>query len=108
MEDEQKIDETRGQLYDVYDELVKENQVITAQGIKTRYLKSDEQNLTLLYLISYHKDQMDKVLKYGTMKHYNTTEIYLKDYLKIHLKVSDIYLKQIDYQFTLGFESYLR
>lgn len=51
---------------------------------------------------------MDKILKYGTMKNYYTTESYLKKYLKTHLNISDIYLKQIDYQFTLGFESFLR
>jgi len=103
-----KIDKTKALLYEAYDKLVKEDQVITAQEIKTRYLKADLQHLTLTFLISYHTDKMDKVLKYGTMKNYHTTEIYLKDFLKVHLKVSDIYLKQIDYQFTLGFESYLR
>ena len=34
--------------------------------------------------------------------------IYLKNYLKEKRKISDIYLKQIDYQFTLGFERFLR
>jgi len=47
---------------------------------------------------------MDKVLKYGTMKNYTTTE----SYLKAQQHTSDVYLKQIDYEFTLGFESYLR
>lgn len=51
---------------------------------------------------------MDNVLKYGTMKNYTTTESYLKDYLKFRRHTSDVYLKQIDYEFTLGFESYLR
>ncbi|MDT0688324.1 site-specific integrase [Salegentibacter sp. F188] len=103
-----KIDETRTLLYEAYDRLVKEDQVVTAQGVKVRYLKSDEQHLTLIYLISYHKEKMEKVLKYGTMKNYNTTETYLKEYLKKRLKVPDIYLKQINYQFTLGFENFLR
>jgi len=42
------------------------------------------------------------------MKNYTTTESYLKDYLKAQQHTSDVYLKQIDYEFTLGFESYLR
>jgi integrase len=103
-----KIDKTRAQLYEIYDNLVKENQVITANEIKTRYLKTDIEHITLTYLINYHKEKMDKVLKYGTLKNYNTTELYLKDFLKMNLKVPDLYLKQIDYQFTLGFEGYLR
>ena len=95
-------------LYEAYDNLVKEDQVINAQKIKSRYLKSDQQHFTLTYLINYHKEKMDKILKYGTMKNYYTTESYLKKYLKTHLNISDIYLKQVDYQFTLGFESFLR
>lgn len=73
-----KIDKTKALLYEPYDKLVKEDQVITAQEIKTRYLKADLQHLTRTFLITYHKEKMDKVLKYGTMKNYNTTEIYLK------------------------------
>ena len=103
-----KIDETKALLYEAYDTLVKEDQVINAQKIKSRYLKSDQKHFTLTYLINYHKEKMDKILKYGTMKNYFTTESYLKKYLKTHLNISDIYLKQIDYQFTLGFESFLR
>ena len=103
-----KIDETKSLLYDAYDTLAKEDQIINAQKIKSRYLKSDQQHFTLIYLINYHKEKMDKILKYGTMKNYYTTESYLKKYLKTHLNISDIYLKQIDYQFTLGFESFLR
>jgi len=103
-----KIDETKALLYDAYDTLVKEDQIINAQKIKSRYLKSDQQHFTLTYLINYHKEKMDKILKYGTMKNYYTTESYLKKYLKTHLNIADIYLKQIDYQFTLGFESFLR
>ncbi len=103
-----KIDETKAQLYKTYDSLLKEGFLVTSQTVKARYLGSDQQHYTLIHLITYHKEKMDKVLKYGTMKNYTTTENYLKDYLKTQHHTSDIYLKQIDYQFTLGFENYLR
>lgn len=48
------------------------------------------------------------MLKYGTLKNYTTTATYLIDYLRKQYHNSDIYLKHINYQFTLGFESYLR
>ncbi|WP_373297277.1 site-specific integrase [Salinimicrobium marinum] len=76
--------------------------------MKNWYLGTDQQHHTLLYLSSYYDEKMSGVLKYGTMKNYRTTENYLKEYLKKQHRTSDIYLKQIDYQFTLGFESYLR
>ena len=103
-----KLEETRALLYNAYDTLLKEDKVITAQIIKARFLGSDQDHKTLQDLLTYHSEKMNKVLKYGTMKNYNTTEKYLKDYLKKHHNTTDTYLKQIDYQFTLGFESYLR
>ena len=42
------------------------------------------------------------------MKNYYTTEKYLKRYLKIKLKRSDIFLKQLNYSFILDFEQFLR
>ncbi|MDT0650601.1 site-specific integrase [Autumnicola edwardsiae] len=103
-----KLDETKALLYKAYDSLLKEDQVITAHLIKDRFLGTDQQHYTLLYLLSYHDQKMSDVLKYGTMENYRTTENYLKEYLKKQHRTSDIYLKQIDYQFTIGFESYLR
>lgn len=103
-----KIDETKVQFYKIYDSLIKEGLLVTTQTIKTRFLGSDQQHHTLLYLINYHQEKMGKVLKYGTLKNYYTTENYLKHFIKTYHYTSDVYLKQIDYQFTLGFESYLR
>ncbi|MFO7702795.1 MAG: site-specific integrase [Psychroflexus maritimus] len=102
-----KIDETRTLLYKAYDSLLKQEQVITAHRIKSRFLGTDQQHHTLTQLLEYHH-QISGALKYGTMKNYFTTENYLKDFIKAKHHTSDIYLKQLDYEFTLGFESYLR
>jgi hypothetical protein len=88
-----KIDEAKVQLYKTYDSLLKEGLLVTTQIVKARYLGSDQQNYTLICLINYHKEKMDKVLKYGTMKNYTTTENYLKYFLKAQHHTSDIYLK---------------
>lgn len=103
-----KIDEIKAHLHKIYDSLTKGGVLVTTEAIKNKFLGSDEAHHTLIYLINYHKEQMDNVLKYGTMKNYTTTEKYLIDYLKEQYHTSDVYLKQIDYQFTLGFESFLR
>lgn len=103
-----KIDEVRTLLYNAYDNLLKQDQVITANRIKERFLGTDQQQHTLAYLLDYHNQNMPSALKYGTLKNYFTTGNYLKDYLKARHHTSDIYLKRIDYEFTLGFESYLR
>ena len=103
-----KIESTRAALYRGYDSLAKHDQIITAQLIKARFLGTDQQHQTLINLLDYHNQKMTSVLKYGTMKNYTTTENYLKEFLKTHYHTSDLYLKQIDYRFTLGFESYLQ
>ncbi len=103
-----KLNETRSQLFKIHDALQKEDKVITVDLVKSRFLGTDQDHKTLSQLIEYHETNMGKVLKYGTMKNYTTTSTYLKDYLKTQHRTTDIYLKHIDYQFTLGFESYLR
>lgn len=103
-----KIDETKNLIYKAQDNLLKQNQIITAHRIKERFLETNQQQHTLTHLLEYHNQNMSSVLKSGTLKNYFTTENYLKDYLKSKHHISDIYLKQIDYEFTLGFESYLR
>ncbi len=80
----------------IYDGLLKEGLLVTTQTVKARFLGSDQQHHTLIYLINYHKEKMGNVLKYGTMKNYTTTENYLKDFLKSQYHTSDIYLKQVD------------
>ena len=102
-----KIGETRSLLHQAYDNLFKEDKIITAHLIKTRFLGTDREHHSLNDLLIYHNTKMKKVLKYGTLKNYNTTETYLKNYVRAQYKTSDIYLKHIDYEFTLGFETYL-
>lgn len=103
-----KMETVRMRLYNTYEDLLKEERIITADTVKERYLGNDVTHNTLTGLLDYHDEKMKKVLKYGTLKNYTTTSNYLKDYLKVKYKSPDIYLKQINYGFTLGFEEFLR
>lgn len=102
-----KIDETRHLLFDAYDSLLKQGKIITTHLIKARFLGTDQDHKSLQDLLDYHEIKMKKVLKPGTLKNYTTTNTYLKDYLLKKHRTTDLYLKHIDYQFILGFESYL-
>ena len=101
------IQQVRNKLYDSYSELQKEGKLITVATVKSRYLGTDEQNRTLLQLVSYHNKTMQTVLKPGTLKNYRTTERYLKKFIKKTYKVDDIQLKQLNYAFVIDFEQYL-
>lgn len=67
-----------------------------------------EEEITLLYLTKYHNEHMASSLSHNTIKHYETTERYLKRFLKQKKKTSDIFLRQINYKFIIDFESFLR
>lgn len=101
------IQQVRNKLYDSYSELQKEGKLITVVTVKSRYLGTDEQNRTLLQLVSYHNKTMQTVLKPGTLKNYRTTEGYLKKFIKEVYKVEDIQLKQLNYSLVIDFEQYL-
>src|SRR5690606_32865826 len=47
-------------------------------------------------------------LKWGTQKNYFTTQVYIANFILTKFKVTDMYLKQLDYNFILKFETYLR
>ncbi len=101
------IQQVRNRLYDSFGELQKEGKLITVATVKSRYLGTDEQNRTLLQLVSYHNKTMQTVLKPGTLKNYSTTERYLKKFIKKTYKVGDIPLKQLNYAFVIDYEQYL-
>lgn len=82
---------------------MEEDKVLSADAIKSRYLGEDDTSKTLKELIAYHNGNMIHVLKSGTMKNYYTTERYLQE-----KRVTDIYLKQLNYRFITDFEYYLR
>ena len=89
-------------------ELTLESKFITSQAIKSRFLKEDEQNHTLNDIIKYHNDDMLNKLKWGTQKNYYTTQKYISKFIKKQFNTSNIYLKQLDYNFILKFDKFLR
>lgn len=103
-----KIDQTKSLLHKAYDNLQKEDKIITAQLLKARFLGTDQQHKTLSELLDYHNIQMADVLSRGTLKNYFTTAKYLKRFLSENRKTTEVYLKQINYRFTLDFEGFLR
>lgn len=102
------LDAKYGRLLQCYEDLLKEDRVITAKAIKARFLGSDATFKTLLDVIDHHNTTMGDILKWGTLKNYGATEKYLKDYMVKDHNFPDIYLKNLNYQFITGFEKFLR
>ncbi|GAL82454.1 transposase [Algibacter lectus] len=102
------LDQVYTKLLQCHKQLLEEDNIISSDAIKSRYLGEDENSKTLLELIAYHNSNMTRVLKAGTMKNYYTTEKYLHRFLDKKRKAKDVYLKQINYRFVIDFEHYLR
>lgn len=102
------LDEVYSKILDCQKQLFSEGKMVSANSIKARFLGEDENHKSLRDIIEYHNSNMIDVLKFGTMKNYYTTEKYLYKFLDNELKVSDIYLKQLNHRFICDFEIFLR
>ncbi|WP_047415353.1 site-specific integrase [Cellulophaga sp. Hel_I_12] len=102
------LEEVNSSLFKSYQDLKNERKLITSQAIKSRYLGEDQQNYSINDIIRYHTEDMEGKLKWGTQKNYYTTQKYISKFLLISYKTTDIYLRELDYNFIIKFEKYLR
>lgn len=102
------LDEVKSDIIQCYRDLKSENRIITAELIKARYLGEDKINYSLRDIFDYHNKTMGHKLKSDTLGHYKTTQKYVLTYLTKKYKTSDIHLQNLDYEFVIGFESFLR
>ena len=102
------LDQVRIMIYESYENLIREKKLITAQLIKARFLGEDEKHRTLLELFEYHNAVSEKKLHKDTMKHYKTTQRYLKEFLYKKSKTDDTHLESLNYSFIIDFEHYLK
>ena len=101
------IDNTKADLLEIYRKLKYDNTVIDAATIKNRYLRTDTPNNSLLELFAYHEEHHFPKVKEGTRKHFRTLYRYSKEFLKVDLKVNDIYLTTLSYSYLVKFENFL-
>jgi len=102
------LDQEQARLFECYQELRAEQQLVTAQAVKARFLGLDTVHHSLLELIEYHNTTMVNKLHYDTMRHYKTSQHYLRLFMKQKMNTSDVYLKDLNYAFIINFENFLR
>jgi len=102
------LDDVYAEVLNAHKQLHSERKLITAKAIKLRYFGEDEERMTLMKAVEYHNSNINKSLRWGTLKNYFSTEKYLKQFLQERLKSNDIYLIQLNYKFIVNFENYIR
>ena len=102
------LEEVNSSLFKSYQDLRNERKLITSHAVKARYLGEDEQNHSITDIINYHKEDMEGKLKWGTQKNYYTTQNYVFNFLLKTYKTTDMYLRELNYDFIIKFEKHLR
>jgi site-specific recombinase XerD len=101
------IERVRTLIADGYHELVQQKKVITVDAVKSLFLGTDDNEITLIKLGEYHNTEMKDKLADGTMKNYYTTQKYIAKFLKEKYHRNDISLSELNYKFILDFETFL-
>lgn len=102
------LNQVRAKLFEAFRMMQLNEELITAKAIKNTFLGHKEGEHTLLTIIQYHNDNMKDSLAWGTAKNYYTTQKYVKEFLSVKLKTTDLYLRQLNYKFLTDFEMFLR
>jgi site-specific recombinase XerD len=101
------IERVRTLIADGYHQLVQQKRVVTVDSVKSLFLGTDENGITLIKLGEYHNTELKGKLADGTMKNYYTTQRYLATFLKDKYHRNDIELAELNYKFILDFETFL-
>lgn len=106
------LDSIKGQIISSYHRLSESNEVVTATMIKDAFLGYDVKNNTLLTVFEEFNDRQGQLIgidiTQSTFNKYDLTYRRLKEFLKVKLRKSDIMLNQVDRNFVMDFEAYLK
>ena len=102
----------RIKLQEHHRQLLEADKHITLETIKNAYFGITEKGKTLVEVFQYHNQQMkaliDKEVSFATYERYCTALNHCQEFMKHKYKVSDIQLKQINYEFITELEFYLK
>lgn len=102
------LDEIKSEIIQCYRDLKAENRVISAELVKSRYLGEDKKNYDLQDIFDYHNETMAHKLTKCTIDKFYTTQKYVLVYVKRKYRKNNMFLQNLDFEFILGFESFLR
>lgn len=96
----------------IYNSLLEQETPISLDLIKQRLAGADVERKTLLEALSYHNDMLARGVGVKNAKatntKYRTLERKVKSYIIHQYKRKDIFLKELNHQFVVNFEIYLK
>jgi site-specific recombinase XerD len=100
------------QVFDAHKDLLNAGKNITAELLKNKLTGVEEKQRMLLQIIEQHNKDIQTLIgkdySRATWVKYETTKKHIVDFLKWKYRLSDINIKNLNYEFITDFEFYLR
>lgn len=106
------LDSIKGQMIAHYHRLCESNEVVTAAMVREAFLGTEIKTNTLLGVFGEFNDRQEKLIgidiAQSTFNKYDLTYRRLQEFLKVKMRKSDILLCNVDRNFVMDFEAYLK
>lgn len=106
------LDSIKGQMIMHYHNLSEANEIVTAAMVRDAFLGTNIKSNTLLTVFEEFNDRQEKLIgidiAQSTFNKYDLTYRRLKEFLKVKMRKNDILLCQVDRNFVMDFEAYLK
>ena len=100
------------QVYDFHYLMLKEEDFVTAESLKSKLLGTDVSTRMLIPIFQEHNDKVEalvgKDFAPGTLERYKTSLKHTQEFLNWKYKVSDIDITKIDHVFIMDYDFWLR
>lgn len=100
------------QVYDFHYLMLKEENFVTAEGLKSKLLGTDVSTRMLIPIFQDHNDKVEALVGQdfapGTLERYKTSLKHTQEFLIWKYKISDIDITKIDHAFIIDYDFWLR
>ncbi|MDX1774037.1 site-specific integrase [Oceanihabitans sediminis] len=101
------IEEVNTKLFQIYQDLKYQDQLITAKLIKAIYNGEDQNSKSLKDIFDYHSEKIKDTLAPGSIRNYGITQNYIFRFLEEKKHTTDIHLNKLNFEFLSQFELFL-
>ncbi|MFL9832545.1 site-specific integrase [Chryseobacterium terrae] len=100
------------QVYDFHYLILKEEDFVTAESLKSKLLGTDVSTRMLIPIFQDHNDKVEALIGQdfapGTLERYKTSLKHTQEFLNWKYKISDIEITKIDHAFIMDYDFWLR
>lgn len=104
----QFLEETKADLFSLYQDIARNNPSVSPEDFKSHYLGEHKVQKTVQCIIDFHNEAFEDKLNPKTMTHYRTSQKYVMLFINQYYKKENLNLDELNYEFIVKFEKFLR